>query len=348
MIPAHDSLPIGAQADSRATDRGASLRASAALLVGGRLRELAPLVGPLAVLESVRTRPIAPVAFTHAKIVHIMSGSLRIRTAAGERTLSAGDAMVLGGGMWCEAIPSPQVRAWTIYLDQDFLRAHMLWALPGPEHVRPGLHPAGWDGRALFFHPGAALFVRAEPLMRKMSVISHQSGVDAAAKLMALFAHAVELSIPVLVTDSATSTRAADGVVGPLAASPVSSEARRAAELMRTEIARPWLLDEVAGLVALSKSQLSRRFIAEFGLPPMRWLTEIRTTEFSRLIEETTIPVEAAARLVGWADRRVAATWFRHRFGVSPTQFRRQPPPACIGEAPCVLCPSPHCLRIIG
>lgn len=351
MIHAQDSRPPRSRAgqpDSPPKATEPPTDAAASVADGRQLRELAPLVGPLAVIESVRTRPVGPVAFTHAKVVHVMAGSSRVRTVEGERVLTPGDAMVLGGGMWCEAVPLPRVRTWTIYLDQEFLRSHMLWALPGPEHVLPGLHPAGWDGRPLFFHPGTVLLARSEPVLREMSTISPDAGASAAAKLMALFAQAVELALPSLVIDPAMpSPPGATGVVGRLAAVPVTSEALRAAALMREDLARSWRLEEVAAAVALSKSQLTRRFTTEFGAAPMRWLTEVRTTEFARLIEETAVSVEAAARTVGWTDRRVAAAWFRRRFGVSPTQFRRQPAPACIGEAPCVLCPDRHCLRAV-
>ncbi|MEZ5086024.1 MAG: hypothetical protein R2722_07155 [Tessaracoccus sp.] len=78
----------------------APLTTVAAAFVGDRrLREVAPLLGPLAVIESVRTRPVAPVAFTHAKVIHIMAGASKVRTTAGERMLTAGDAMVLGRGV---------------------------------------------------------------------------------------------------------------------------------------------------------------------------------------------------------------------------------------------------------
>lgn len=346
MIRSQDSRPPRTCAGQPDSLSPAPVSSVAASVTDGRLRELAPLVGPLAVIESVRTRPVAPVAFTHAKIVHIMAGSSRVRTAEGERMLTAGDAMVLGGGVWCEAVPLPQVRAWTIYLDQAFLRSHMLWALPAPEQVLPGLHPAGWDGRALFFRPGTTLFAQTEPVLRRMSTISHETGPGAAAMLMALFAQAVEVALPSLVIDSAIPARTTSGV-GRLTALPVTSEAQRATELMLSDVARSWRLAEIAAAVALSKSQLTRRFTTEFGVSPMRWLTEVRTTEFARLIEESALSVEAAARTVGWADRRVAAAWFRRRFGVSPTQFRRQPAPACIGEAPCVLCPDRRCLRAV-
>ncbi|MGO2746875.1 helix-turn-helix domain-containing protein [Microbacterium sp.] len=315
----------------------------------GPLRDLAPLLGPLAVIEAIRTRPVVPVAFAHAKIVHVVAGRSRIRTPAGERTLTAGDVMVLGRGVWCEAVPSPEVRTWTIYLDQEFMVRHMLWALPAePERVLPGLHPAEWDGHALFFRPGGEMLARLEPLWRRMSVLPHRGGPDAAAGLMALFARAVELTIPALLTDPCAPIPITSRVVSRLSDAPVVPEAERAAALLREDLSRAWTVGELAQAVALSKSQLTRRFSEGYGIPPMRWLIEARTTEFARLIEEAALPVDAAARQVGWADRRVAAAWFRRRFGVSPTRFRRQPAPACAGEAPCVLCLNGQCVRAIS
>lgn len=311
----------------------------------GPLRDLAPLLGPLAVIESVRTLPVLPVAFAHAKIVHVMAGRSRVRTAEGERMLTAGDVMVLGGGVWCEAVPSPQVRTWTIYLEQEFMIRHMLWALPAePERVLPGLHPDEWDGRAVFFRPGEDLFARLEPLWRRMSASPHRGGPEGVAAVMALFARAVELTVPALVIDPGRPVPFAAGVIGRLSDAPEVPEAERAAGLLCEDLGRAWTVEELARAVALSKSQLTRRFVQGYGLAPMRWLTEARTTEFARLIEETVLTVEQAARRVGWADRRVAAAWFRRRYGVSPTEFRRQSPSACAEEAPCVLCRGGRCV----
>ncbi|WP_140403517.1 helix-turn-helix transcriptional regulator [Microbacterium sp. JB110] len=307
------------------------------------------MLGPLAVIESVRTRPVAPVAFAHAKIVHVMAGRSRVRTPAGERLLTAGDVMVLGRGVWCEAVPSPRVRAWTIYLDQEFMVRHMTWALPAePERVLPGLHPAEWDGGAVFFRPGEEMLTRLEPLWRRMSVLPHRGGPDAAAGLMALFAQAVELTVPALLTVPSGPVPIISHAVSRLSQVPVVPEAERAAALLRADLSRAWTVGELARAVALSTSQLTRRFCEGYGVPPMRWLIEARTTEFARLIEETALPVDAVARQVGWADRRVAAAWFRRRFGVSPTRFRRHPAPVCAGESPCVLCRNGQCVRVVS
>lgn len=173
----------------------------------------------------------------------------------------------------------------------------------------------------------------------KMSVVPHQGRPAAVATLMALFAQIAAHVVPALLIDTAPPPeRTAIAAVRRLTGSVVVPEAQQAARLLRQELARPWPSSELAFAVALSRSQLSRRCTAGFGVAPMRWLTETRLAEFTRLLEETTLPVDAAARAVGWQDRRVAAAWFRRRYGISLAEFRKLPPPVCAGEAPCILC----------
>ncbi len=309
----------------------------------GPFRELAPLLGSLAVVESVRTEPVEPVAFAHAKIIHVMSGTTRVTTATGQQVLTAGDVFVLGAKELCQANPEPRVRCWTIYLDQEFLRWHMIWVLPGPERVLPGLHPAQWNGEAMVFHAGTDRLARLEPLLRRMSVVPHRAGPEAIGRLMTLFAQTAEHIIPALLTDAEPPVRTVNGVVGTLAKPGAVPAVADAARRMRADLAHPWSLDALVQAVAMSRSQLSRLFASRYGLSPMRWLTEIRLTEFARLIEETVLPVDAAARRVGWQDRRIASAWFRRRYGVTPTQFRNLPTPVCVGESPCALCRNGEC-----
>lgn len=242
------------------------MTAAARQPAAGTLRELVPLLGPLAAIESVRTAPVAPVRFAHAKLVHVMAGSTRIRSAAGERVLTAGDVLVLGAHMRCEATPQPLVRAWTIYLDEDFLRGYMRWALPGPEHVVPGLHPSDWNGHALVFHPGVDRLALLEPLLRRMSVIPHRGRPASVAELMALFAQTAEHIVPTLVTTLDGPTPVADAPVGRLTGAVAVPEAARAAALLRGHLSHPWQVGELARMVALSRSQLTFRFTQGFGM----------------------------------------------------------------------------------
>jgi len=59
-----------------------------------------------------------------------MDGAAKVETASGTYKLSPGSAFVLGTGRWCSLIPVRVVRVWTIYVDEEFLRAQMGWALP--------------------------------------------------------------------------------------------------------------------------------------------------------------------------------------------------------------------------
>lgn len=71
-----------------------------------------------------------------------------------------------------------------------------------------------------------------------------------------------------------------------------------------------------------SCTHLTRLFVRHAGTRPMRYLTEIRVTEFARPIEETDMSETCAVRSVGWGDPRVAAEWLRQRFGITPSQYR--------------------------
>ncbi len=305
------------------------------------LPDLTPLIGPVAAIETVRQRPVGPVAFEHAKLVHIMGGSARVHTAAESRIVMPGDVLVLGRRVWSQAVPLPWVRAFTIYLQEKFLRLHIGWAIPAGVRLRQGVPPQTWDGQALFLRPGIEVLERMEPVLRQMSVIPAAERVAGVAELMALFARTVEIIVPTLVDE--TTGAAPDvpgGSVAPLVGPPLSAPVAEAVMALRSHLARAWTVTELAKLVALSESQLTRRFTTELGVTPMRWLTEARLTEFARLVEETTQPLSAAAAMVGWVDARVAAVWFRRRYGTSPSQHRSTPPaPSLSGwcETPRVL-----------
>ncbi|MGD7731614.1 helix-turn-helix transcriptional regulator [Propionibacteriaceae bacterium G57] len=88
----------------------------------------------------------------------------------------------------------------------------------------------------------------------------------------------------------------------------------------------PWTVTSLAQELALSRTHLTRLFSTHMGASPMRFLTEVRLTEFSRLIDETDLSVHQASQAVGWADPRVASAWFSRRFGVTPTRYRHRLP----------------------
>jgi|1115.fasta_scaffold01543_11 AraC family transcriptional regulator len=299
-----------------------------------------PAGPPLSAVESVRTERIHRAIFGHAKIVHVLEGAAQIETATGLHELTPGSAMTLGAGMWCSVRPAPKVRIWTLYFDESFLRSHMRWVLADASRARPGVHPDAWDGSALLMQPGLDILHRIEPLWRQISLVNETAPPEVATtRLISLFSRAVEIALPTLLADDrGEPDRLAFPVRGRLAQPVIAQPVRRSIELLRSRMAEPWTVGQLASDVAVSRAHLTRVFTQQVGVAPMRFLIEARLTEFTRLIEETDLPIADASRQVGWKDARVAAVWFRKRFGITPTPYRRHPHPSCTGAMPCESC----------
>lgn len=277
--------------------------------------------------------------FTHAKLVHVMEGRVRLETSSGSCELLPGSAFALGAGHWCSMRPLPFTRVWTLYLDEDFLRAQMRWILADSSRVRPGVHPDSWDGSAIILRPGLEMLRRNEPLWRQISVMDQAETTElTTTRLIALFTRTIEFGLPSLLVGQGANEGNAARVVefpvrGTLTQSPLSQQVHQAVDLLRRRMAEPWSVPRLSAQVTTSRSHLTRLFNDQVGVAPMRFLTEIRLTEFTRLIEETELPVSAAARAVGWVDARIATAWFRRRFGVTPSEYRQHPHPT-ITEGP--------------
>lgn len=260
-----------------------------------------------------------------------MDGVAEIETAWGIRQVSAGSSLALGGGQWCRIRPVPTVRMWTLYADEMFLRSQMSWFLPKKERVLAGAHPHDWDGSPLVLEAGIAMLRQIEPLWRQLSVLRDGSGSPetVAVRAVELFARSVEVALPVFVVPAspADPTRAHAPIRGRLTETSAIGQVGRAVRLLRLRMAEPWTVAKVAHDVSLSRSHLTRLFIAQTGVAPMRFLIEVRRTEFTRLIEETDLSIAEAARAVGWSDPRTASAWFAKRYGMLPSQYRLTPHP---------------------
>ena len=297
------------------------------------LAENRDVPGGMTALELVRTLASSRALCRHAQIMNVMEGSTRIETANGDYMLRAGMSIALGADRWCRIKPQGRVRIWSIYADEQFLRMQMSWFLPHRERVHSGLHPCEWDGTAIVLTPGTAALRKVEPLWRQMSILNDGTHAPevAAIHTIELFARWVSGVLPVFL-DASMSPQPIRPlwrpIAGRLTRPPSAGHVTKAIDLLRARLAEPWTVNSLANEVAVSRTHLTRLFTAHAGAPPMRFLAEIRLTEFTRLIEETDVPISAAARQVGWVDSRIASARFRRRFGVSPSEFRETPHPA--------------------
>src|SRR5690606_10173542 len=120
-------------------------------------------------IEVVRRLPTARAVFPFAKIVNVVDGVCEIRTKERSVLLSAGSAVAVGAGRWCQLVPKPEVRAWTVYADDALWRRQMECALPIKQRLGRGLPPGDGDGAALVLHVGAERRRAREPIWRRVS-----------------------------------------------------------------------------------------------------------------------------------------------------------------------------------
>jgi AraC-like DNA-binding protein len=96
---------------------------------------------------------------------------------------------------------------------------------------------------------------------------------------------------------------------------------RAAGAALAERMAEPPSLTELAELAGTGKFALLRAFHAEHGLPPYRYLDQLRVREAQRLLAAGRPPAEVAAT-VGYVDQAHLTRNFRRIVGLSPGAYR--------------------------
>ncbi|GIG28560.1 putative transcription regulator, AraC family protein [Cellulomonas marina] len=81
-------------------------------------------------------------------------------------------------------------------------------------------------------------------------------------------------------------------------------------------------VESLAARALVSPRTFARRFVAETGTTPVRWLTAQRVLRAQHLLEGTDLPVELVARECGFASAPLLRHHFRRAVGVSPSDYR--------------------------
>ncbi|KOU24846.1 hypothetical protein ADK52_13385 [Streptomyces sp. WM6372] len=84
---------------------------------------------------------------------------------------------------------------------------------------------------------------------------------------------------------------------------------------------RPLTVDQLARRAGVSRRTLIRRFHADTGRPPMRWLLDARLGLARELLESSDLTVEAVARRCGPGTPATFRTLFKAHVGVPPRTY---------------------------
>lgn len=82
-------------------------------------------------------------------------------------------------------------------------------------------------------------------------------------------------------------------------------------------------LEDVARNANTSVRSLSRRFRAQTGTTPMRWLLAARLRQAQQLLETTDLPIEGIAERTGFGSAVTFRSHFRRLVGTAPQAYRR-------------------------
>lgn len=100
----------------------------------------------------------------------------------------------------------------------------------------------------------------------------------------------------------------------------VGEEAKRYIEENYTEDIK---IDDLAYIFRFSKFYLTHAFKEEVGMPPIKYLTNVRIQEAKKLLGNTEDTINEIALKVGYPDAQCFARVFRNIENMTPTQYRK-------------------------
>jgi AraC family transcriptional regulator len=109
-------------------------------------------------------------------------------------------------------------------------------------------------------------------------------------------------------------------------------QARRTLAYIEANLASKMGIDDLANVVALSRSHFSRAFKHCVGLSPMEYVLARRVERAKVMISGTREPLAEVALACGFADQAHLNRRFRDIVGISPGRWRRSNAPVAKGR----------------
>ncbi|MDQ0755579.1 helix-turn-helix domain-containing protein [Arthrobacter sp. B3I4] len=91
----------------------------------------------------------------------------------------------------------------------------------------------------------------------------------------------------------------------------------------RQKLAEPLTVNDMAANAGWAPSSFARKFTAEAGITPLRWLNDQRLAEACRLLETTDLTVQAIASRTGLGTTANFRLHFARKLATTPSNYRR-------------------------
>lgn len=283
--------------------------------------------GPIAVVTEERRQPAPAASFPSVQLVLIRDGATTINAGASDIRAEVGDIVVLRANAAASVTPDRRVTTSTLYGDSEYMFQHWYWGMQ--PHVRSAevaraLAKAHYVWGAKRIRLSQSHAERLEALYDQLHDTLDR-GESAFYLAHGLVCGVIDVLFPHLRIDGLPRAE----VTGPRAAAPRSPAVglghptvREAERLFSADLARAWVLADLADQVHISSRQLSRDFADDVGMSPMAYLADLRVREMARLITDEDLTVEAAAHQVGWTRNHATVEFQRHT-GMNPGELRR-------------------------
>ncbi|WP_137772267.1 MULTISPECIES: helix-turn-helix transcriptional regulator [unclassified Microbacterium] len=272
-----------------------------------------------------------PVAYDCIRLIVVRDGSAILFSEFGQQPVKLGDVILLGANTLCGSEPEGHITVTTIDADTDYVIDQVFWQHVGILHDRLDAQ----DFAATIYTEPAQILRLGEtragmlmPWLDELVALSAEGRpVETFYRMQALWFSVAHVIAPFIKTSQVRTSSTERATAWPTSPrirrfTPLRAEARKAADLLRSEPERRWSVTDLANEVHLSKSQVGRLFVDAFGKSPIAYLTMLRTERMAALLRTTDASITAIAQEVGWSDPDFAARQFRRSVGVTPSDYR--------------------------
>ena len=84
------------------------------------------------------------------------------------------------------------------------------------------------------------------------------------------------------------------------------------------------MLDDLAKKVHFNKTYFVKRFESFFGMPPMKYVNNVRLEKAEKLLAFSDTPIKTIAERTGFGSIHYLSRKFKQKYGVSPSGYRAQ------------------------